>query len=109
MSSLAPSEHYLATVTWVEDGRIAVQWLDRDQQNLFLRVYSLNGSKWNPEKDLDWNMTTTSGWIGRVSMPGGFLVFTNKTIRCIISIKSKNIVKKKKLSFKSSGIFLLYL
>uniref|UniRef100_A0A3Q3WAU1 Uncharacterized protein n=1 Tax=Mola mola TaxID=94237 RepID=A0A3Q3WAU1_MOLML len=89
-ASFGSSEHYLATVTWVKDGRIAVQWLKRVQQHLMLQIYSLNGSKWDPETDVRLEVTSSHGWIGRVSMPGGFPVFTNKTVSCFISIKSKN-------------------
>uniref|UniRef100_A0A3B5MZD2 Uncharacterized protein n=1 Tax=Xiphophorus couchianus TaxID=32473 RepID=A0A3B5MZD2_9TELE len=41
-------EHYLATVTWVTDTRIAVQWLKRQQNQLILQIYDLNGSSWDP-------------------------------------------------------------
>uniref|UniRef100_A0A8P4K6E3 Uncharacterized protein n=1 Tax=Dicentrarchus labrax TaxID=13489 RepID=A0A8P4K6E3_DICLA len=40
------SEHYLATVTWATDERIAVQWLKRVQNHLILQIYNFNGSKW---------------------------------------------------------------
>uniref|UniRef100_A0A7N9ARJ7 Dipeptidyl peptidase 4-like n=1 Tax=Mastacembelus armatus TaxID=205130 RepID=A0A7N9ARJ7_9TELE len=42
------SEHYLASVTWVTDNRIAVQWLKRVQNHLILQIYNFNGSKWEP-------------------------------------------------------------
>lgn len=45
---LALSEHYLASVTWVTDTRVAVQWLKRVQQHLILQIYSFTTSKWNP-------------------------------------------------------------
>ncbi len=45
---LTLSEHYLATVTWVTDDRIAVQWLKRLQNHLILQIYTLNGSRWDP-------------------------------------------------------------
>uniref|UniRef100_A0A671YH37 Dipeptidyl-peptidase 4 n=1 Tax=Sparus aurata TaxID=8175 RepID=A0A671YH37_SPAAU len=49
-------EHYLATVTWVTDERIAVQWLKRLQQHLILQIYDLTGSTWNPvEVKLDFS------------------------------------------------------
>lgn len=38
----------MATVTWVTDERIAVQWLKRLQQHLILQIYDLTGSTWNP-------------------------------------------------------------
>uniref|UniRef100_A0A4W6BTU8 Dipeptidyl-peptidase 4 n=1 Tax=Lates calcarifer TaxID=8187 RepID=A0A4W6BTU8_LATCA len=45
---LALSEHYLATVTWVTDNRIAVQWLKRVQNHLILQIYNLSESRWDP-------------------------------------------------------------
>uniref|UniRef100_A0A7N5ZQS7 Uncharacterized protein n=1 Tax=Anabas testudineus TaxID=64144 RepID=A0A7N5ZQS7_ANATE len=33
------TEHYLASVTWVTDERIAVQWLNRTQNHLILQIY----------------------------------------------------------------------
>uniref|UniRef100_A0A8C6THP4 Dipeptidyl-peptidase 4 n=1 Tax=Neogobius melanostomus TaxID=47308 RepID=A0A8C6THP4_9GOBI len=39
-------EHYLATVTWATDDRIAVQWLKRVQNTLILQIYSLTGTGW---------------------------------------------------------------
>lgn len=43
-----PSEHYLASVTWVTDERVAVQWLKRLQNDLILQIYSLAGHAWDP-------------------------------------------------------------
>eukprot|EP00064_Thunnus_orientalis_P005679 superscaffoldBa00000568_g5693 len=43
-------EHYLATVTWVTDKRLAVQWLKRLQNHLILQIYSFNGSSWVPDE-----------------------------------------------------------
>uniref|UniRef100_A0A674MU71 Dipeptidyl-peptidase 4 n=1 Tax=Takifugu rubripes TaxID=31033 RepID=A0A674MU71_TAKRU len=76
---LALSEHYLASVTWVTDERIAVQWLKRVQQHLILQIYSFDGSHWNPYLFLfqDLEVNSQSGWIGRFSpaepvfVPGG--------------------------------------
>uniref|UniRef100_A0A665W9W8 Dipeptidyl-peptidase 4 n=1 Tax=Echeneis naucrates TaxID=173247 RepID=A0A665W9W8_ECHNA len=45
---LTLSEHYLASVTWVTDDRIAVQWLKRLQNHLILQIYNFNGSSWDP-------------------------------------------------------------
>ncbi|XP_040888712.1 dipeptidyl peptidase 4-like [Toxotes jaculatrix] len=66
-ASFSSSEHYLASVTWVTDERIAVQWLKRVQNQLILQIYSLSGSSWNPAEDL--NVISTTGWIGRFSPP----------------------------------------
>uniref|UniRef100_A0A4W6BXZ6 Dipeptidyl-peptidase 4 n=1 Tax=Lates calcarifer TaxID=8187 RepID=A0A4W6BXZ6_LATCA len=47
-ASFSASEHYLATVTWVTDNRIAVQWLKRVQNHLILQIYNLSESRWDP-------------------------------------------------------------
>ncbi|KAF3706384.1 Dipeptidyl peptidase 4 [Channa argus] len=60
------SEHYLATVTWVTDSRIAVQWLNRKQNHLILQIYNWGGSSWDPVEDLE---VKSNGWIGRFSPP----------------------------------------
>uniref|UniRef100_A0AAR2IKM2 Dipeptidyl-peptidase 4 n=1 Tax=Pygocentrus nattereri TaxID=42514 RepID=A0AAR2IKM2_PYGNA len=39
-------EHYLSTVTWATDDRIAVQWQNRTQSYLTLQLYELNGDTW---------------------------------------------------------------
>uniref|UniRef100_A0A7N6B1W4 Dipeptidyl-peptidase 4 n=1 Tax=Anabas testudineus TaxID=64144 RepID=A0A7N6B1W4_ANATE len=57
------TEHYLASVTWVTDERIAVQWLNRTQNHLILQIYDFSGSRWDPQLEV----TSTSGWIGRFS------------------------------------------
>ncbi|XP_047432577.1 dipeptidyl peptidase 4-like isoform X2 [Mugil cephalus] len=59
-------EHYLSTVTWVTDDRLAVQWLKRVQNHLILQIYSLSGTSWNPVEKLE---LTSTGWIGRFSPP----------------------------------------
>ncbi|XP_071320716.1 dipeptidyl peptidase 4-like [Trachinotus anak] len=64
---LSSSEHYLATVTWVTDDRIAVQWLKRVQNHLILQIYSLSGSRWSPAAHQE--VTSSTGWIGRFSPP----------------------------------------
>lgn len=59
------SEHYLATVTWVTDDQIAVQWLKRLQNHLILQIYNSTGSGWDPSENLE--LRSSSGWIGRFS------------------------------------------
>ncbi|XP_077470428.1 dipeptidyl peptidase 4-like [Stigmatopora argus] len=58
-------EHYLATVTWGSDQRIAVQWLKRLQNHLILQIYELQNSSWVAAKPLE--IKSPSGWIGRFS------------------------------------------
>uniref|UniRef100_A0A8C8A2V6 Dipeptidyl-peptidase 4 n=1 Tax=Oryzias sinensis TaxID=183150 RepID=A0A8C8A2V6_9TELE len=41
-------DHYLATVTWATDNRLAVQWLKRVQNHLILQIYNFSGSSWDP-------------------------------------------------------------
>lgn len=60
-------DHYLATVTWASDDRLAVQWLKRLQNHLILQIYSRTDSGWSPVENLE--ITSSSGWIGRFSPP----------------------------------------
>ncbi|XP_060923121.1 dipeptidyl peptidase 4-like [Limanda limanda] len=64
-ASFSSSEHYLATVTWVTDNRIAVQWLKREQNHLILMTYNSNGTSWDPVEPLE--LKSSTGWIGRFS------------------------------------------
>lgn len=41
------SDHYLSSVTWVTDERIAVQWLTRRQDQVVLQIYDYDGNNWN--------------------------------------------------------------
>uniref|UniRef100_H3D6X4 Dipeptidyl-peptidase 4 n=1 Tax=Tetraodon nigroviridis TaxID=99883 RepID=H3D6X4_TETNG len=67
--SFGSTEHYLATVTWLTDERIAVQWLKRVQQHLILQIYNFNGSRWDPVEFSSQRLevNSESGWIGRFS------------------------------------------
>ncbi|XP_053170599.1 dipeptidyl peptidase 4-like [Scomber japonicus] len=58
-------EHYLATVTWVTDTRLAVQWLKRLQNHLILQIYNFDGTNWVPGELLE--VKSATGWIGRFS------------------------------------------
>uniref|UniRef100_A0A4W5QY79 Dipeptidyl-peptidase 4 n=1 Tax=Hucho hucho TaxID=62062 RepID=A0A4W5QY79_9TELE len=57
-ASVGAGDHYLATVTWVTDERIAVQWQKRKQNELCFQIYDFNTK-------LD--VTSKTGWIGRFS------------------------------------------
>uniref|UniRef100_A0A8D0AIZ0 Dipeptidyl-peptidase 4 n=1 Tax=Sander lucioperca TaxID=283035 RepID=A0A8D0AIZ0_SANLU len=71
-ASLNTSEHYLATVTWVTDEQIAVQWLKRVQNHLILQIYNFSGCSC---KNLLYSFLqhlevhSPTGWIGRFSPP----------------------------------------
>uniref|UniRef100_A0A4W4FML6 Uncharacterized protein n=1 Tax=Electrophorus electricus TaxID=8005 RepID=A0A4W4FML6_ELEEL len=43
---ICPRDHYLSTVTWVTDERIAVQWQNRTQSYVILQMYELEGATW---------------------------------------------------------------
>uniref|UniRef100_A0A6Q2XBP2 Uncharacterized protein n=1 Tax=Esox lucius TaxID=8010 RepID=A0A6Q2XBP2_ESOLU len=45
-SSIGASDHYLATVTWVTDKQIAVQWQKRNQKEVRLQIYDFDGNSW---------------------------------------------------------------
>ncbi|KAK1802376.1 hypothetical protein P4O66_022044, partial [Electrophorus voltai] len=45
-SALRARDHYLSTVTWVTDERIAVQWQNRTQSYVILQMYELEGATW---------------------------------------------------------------
>uniref|UniRef100_A0A8C9WBW8 Dipeptidyl peptidase 4-like n=1 Tax=Scleropages formosus TaxID=113540 RepID=A0A8C9WBW8_SCLFO len=44
------SDHYLSSVTWITDSRVAVQWLMRIQNHVILQIYHFDGSNWNPSQ-----------------------------------------------------------
>ncbi|XP_012705056.2 dipeptidyl peptidase 4 [Fundulus heteroclitus] len=79
-------EHYLVSVTWVSDTRIAVQWLKRLQNHLVLQIYNFNGSTWNPDELLE---LTSTGWIGRFSPPEPVFAPDGNSYYLIISDNEK--------------------
>uniref|UniRef100_A0AAY4BVH6 Dipeptidyl-peptidase IV n=1 Tax=Denticeps clupeoides TaxID=299321 RepID=A0AAY4BVH6_9TELE len=50
-------DHYLSSVTWVTDERVAVQWLKRRQNHVLLQIYDFDGS--------NWTQMSKTGWIGQ--------------------------------------------
>uniref|UniRef100_A0A4W4HJD9 Peptidase S9 prolyl oligopeptidase catalytic domain-containing protein n=1 Tax=Electrophorus electricus TaxID=8005 RepID=A0A4W4HJD9_ELEEL len=44
--SIGIGDHYLSSVTWVTDTRMAVQWITRRQDHVVLQVYDYDGSSW---------------------------------------------------------------
>ncbi|XP_061908140.1 dipeptidyl peptidase 4-like isoform X1 [Entelurus aequoreus] len=77
------SDHYLATVTWGTDQRLAVQWLKRVQNHLILQIYDFNGSTWLPVEHLD--VQSPSGWIGRFSPPDPVFAADRKSFYLLMS------------------------
>ncbi|XP_076841150.1 dipeptidyl peptidase 4 [Brachyhypopomus gauderio] len=64
---LRSSDHYLNTVTWVTDEKIAVQWQNRTQNYAILQIYELDGDIWR--ETTAQNLTSQTGWVGRFSPP----------------------------------------
>uniref|UniRef100_A0A9J8CFY1 Dipeptidyl-peptidase 4 n=1 Tax=Cyprinus carpio carpio TaxID=630221 RepID=A0A9J8CFY1_CYPCA len=58
--------HYLSTVTWASDERIAVQWQKRTQNYVALKTYDFSGNAWT-ESSLSQVITSSTGWVGRFS------------------------------------------
>ncbi|KAM6892974.1 dipeptidyl peptidase 4-like [Lycodopsis pacificus] len=68
-ASFSSSDHYLATVTWATDERLAVQWLKRVQNHLILQIYNFSGVSWVPDEEKHLEVKSLNGWIGRFSPP----------------------------------------
>ncbi|NP_001154809.1 dipeptidyl peptidase 4 [Danio rerio] len=65
-SDVGAGEHYLSTVTWASDHRIAVQWQKRTQNYVVLETYDFNDGNWT-EGSLSQIITSSTGWVGRFS------------------------------------------
>uniref|UniRef100_A0A8C7UWA5 Fibroblast activation protein, alpha n=1 Tax=Oncorhynchus mykiss TaxID=8022 RepID=A0A8C7UWA5_ONCMY len=50
--SIGAGDHYLSSVTWVTDERIAVQWTKRKQNHVLLQIYDFDGNNWNKNQVL---------------------------------------------------------
>ncbi|XP_053349065.1 dipeptidyl peptidase 4 [Clarias gariepinus] len=64
-SALTAREHYLSTVTWATDEKLAVQWQSRTQSHVILQVYELEGETWTQTTTI--NLESKTGWVGRFS------------------------------------------
>uniref|UniRef100_A0A672I2G1 Dipeptidyl peptidase 4-like n=1 Tax=Salarias fasciatus TaxID=181472 RepID=A0A672I2G1_SALFA len=67
---LVPTDHYLASVTWATDSRLAVQWLKRLQNHLILQIYNLTESDWVPAQVKLKNHSNLYFWYLMVLPPG---------------------------------------
>lgn len=86
-ASYGASEHYLATVTWATDERLAVQWLKRVQDHLLLQIYNFNGSGWDPSENFE--VSSSTGWIGRFSPPEPAFAADKRSYYLLMSNKDK--------------------
>uniref|UniRef100_A0A668ARH6 Fibroblast activation protein, alpha n=1 Tax=Myripristis murdjan TaxID=586833 RepID=A0A668ARH6_9TELE len=53
-TSIASGDHFLSSVTWVTDERIAVQWITRKQNYVLAQIYDFDGGSWK-EKQVGYN------------------------------------------------------
>uniref|UniRef100_A0A8C9WML5 Dipeptidyl peptidase 4-like n=1 Tax=Scleropages formosus TaxID=113540 RepID=A0A8C9WML5_SCLFO len=81
------SDHYLSTVTWVTDERIAVQWVKRSQNHVLLQVYDFDGNSWNANwvSSVGQNQHLETGWVGHYSPLHPFFAADNTSFYKIMS------------------------
>uniref|UniRef100_A0A668ARK4 Fibroblast activation protein, alpha n=1 Tax=Myripristis murdjan TaxID=586833 RepID=A0A668ARK4_9TELE len=60
-TSIASGDHFLSSVTWVTDERIAVQWITRKQNYVLAQIYDFDGGSW---KEKQVGQTSKTGWVG---------------------------------------------
>uniref|UniRef100_A0A668AL59 Fibroblast activation protein, alpha n=1 Tax=Myripristis murdjan TaxID=586833 RepID=A0A668AL59_9TELE len=58
-TSIASGDHFLSSVTWVTDERIAVQWITRKQNYVLAQIYDFDGGSWKEKQQ-----TSKTGWVG---------------------------------------------
>uniref|UniRef100_A0A8D0CDJ1 Dipeptidyl peptidase 4-like n=1 Tax=Scleropages formosus TaxID=113540 RepID=A0A8D0CDJ1_SCLFO len=79
------SDHYLSTVTWVTDERIAVQWVKRSQNHVLLQVYDFDGNSWNANWVCTHEEKSETGWVGHYSPLHPFFAADNTSFYKIMS------------------------
>ncbi|XP_062861885.1 dipeptidyl peptidase 4 [Trichomycterus rosablanca] len=84
--SIGASDHYLSSVTWVTDTRIAVQWLTRRQDQVLLQIYDFDGTKWN--ENTKFEQKSKTGWVGRYNpLPPYFAADSNSFYKVMSDAK----------------------
>ncbi|KAM3861962.1 dipeptidyl peptidase 4 [Diretmus argenteus] len=61
-AAVASGDHFLSSVTWVTDERIAVQWLTRKQNYVLVQIYDFDGGRWKEKQKFE--QTSKTGWVG---------------------------------------------
>ncbi|MFT7818067.1 dipeptidyl peptidase 4-like [Arapaima gigas] len=87
-SLVGSSDHYLSSVTWVTDNRIAVQWLKRMQNHVVLQIYNFDGNNWNENEVrdlLNYNEISKTGWVGQFSPLPPFFTEDNSSFYQVMS------------------------
>nr|XP_023695700.1 dipeptidyl peptidase 4-like isoform X1 [Paramormyrops kingsleyae] len=82
-SSVGESDHYLSSVIWVTDERIAVQWQKRSQNHVTLQLYDFNGTAW--VEKVNYVETSQTGWVGQFSPLPPFFTVDNISFYQVMS------------------------
>ncbi|KAJ8255758.1 hypothetical protein COCON_G00196220 [Conger conger] len=97
-ASVGASDHYLTSVTWVTDERIAVQWQTRRQDTVLLQIYDFDGNHWNESTSHE--ETSKTGWVGHYSPLRPFFAADNISFYKVMSDSDGY----KHIHYVSSGI-----
>lgn len=62
-NTIGEGDHYLSSVTWVTETRLAVQWQPRRQDQVLLQIYDYDGTKWT--ENSKFYQKSKTGWVGR--------------------------------------------
>uniref|UniRef100_A0A672P3D5 Dipeptidyl peptidase 4-like n=1 Tax=Sinocyclocheilus grahami TaxID=75366 RepID=A0A672P3D5_SINGR len=78
--SVGSGDHYLRTVTWVTDERLAVQWLPRRQDSVLLQIYDYDGTNWK-----ETSQKSKTGWVGRYFPAAPYFAANNMSFYKVMS------------------------
>uniref|UniRef100_A0A8C1EK98 Fibroblast activation protein, alpha n=1 Tax=Cyprinus carpio carpio TaxID=630221 RepID=A0A8C1EK98_CYPCA len=81
--SVGSGDHYLRTVTWVTDERLAVQWLPRRQDSVLLQIYDYDGTNWKETSKFEQKSKT--GWVGRYFPEAPYFAANNMSFYKVMS------------------------
>lgn len=81
--SIGSSDHYLSSVTWVTDKRIAVQWLTRRQDQVLLQIYDFDGNNW--KEYMKFEQKSRTGWLGRFNPLHPYFAADNSSFYKVMS------------------------
>ncbi|KAJ8253351.1 hypothetical protein GJAV_G00211970 [Gymnothorax javanicus] len=85
-ASVGASDHYLSSVTWVTDKRIAVQWQRRRQSSVVLQMYDFDGHRWSETTSHE--EVSKTGWIGRYAPLFPYFAVDNMSFYKVMSDSS---------------------
>uniref|UniRef100_A0AAR2IV55 Uncharacterized protein n=1 Tax=Pygocentrus nattereri TaxID=42514 RepID=A0AAR2IV55_PYGNA len=81
--SIGAGDHYLSSVTWVTDERIAVQWLTRRQDQVLLQLYDYDGTSW--KENIKFEQKSKTGWVGRYNPLTPYFAADNSSFYKVMS------------------------